>query len=90
MITGRLIQLRVFHDSSARLSLFWKLDCTSKPANGSRSTMASAADSSTVNFIIAGDEDSQMDGQNDPIREERQEEMYTHVFEGQSIPSVEE
>ena len=27
-----------------------------------------------------------MDGQDDPVQEERQEEMYTHVFEGQSIP----
>jgi hypothetical protein len=49
--------------------------------------MASAANNS-INFIITGDEDPQMDGQDDPIQEERQEEMYTHVFEGQSISSV--
>lgn len=50
----------------------------------SRLAMASAARNS-INFIITGDEDLQMDGQNDPVQEERQEEMYTHVFEGQSI-----
>lgn len=50
--------------------------------------MASAANKS-VNFIIAGDEDSQMGGQDDPVQEERQEEMYTHVFEGQPIPQLE-
>jgi len=49
--------------------------------------MASAANNS-INFIITGDEDPQMDSQDDPVQEERQEEMYTHVFEGQSISSV--
>jgi len=43
--------------------------------------MASAANNS-INFIITGDEDPQMDGQDDPVQEERQEGMYTHVFEG--------
>jgi len=49
--------------------------------------MASAANN-TINFVITGNDDLQMDGQDDPVQEERQEEMYTHVFEGQSIPSV--
>lgn len=49
--------------------------------------MAAEANSS-INFIINGDEDPQMDGQGDPVLEERQEEMYTHVFEGQSISST--
>lgn len=44
--------------------------------------MASAANNS-INFIITGDEDPRMDCQDDPVQEERQEEMYTHVFEGQ-------
>lgn len=44
--------------------------------------MASAAND-FVNLIITGDEGPQMDGQDDPVQEERQEEMYTHVFEGQ-------
>ncbi|KAF9792817.1 VRR-NUC domain-containing protein [Thelephora terrestris] len=43
--------------------------------------MASTAVDSSINFIIAGDEDLQMDGQDDPVQEERQQEMYTHVFE---------
>ena len=47
--------------------------------------MASTAADNSINFTIAGDEDLQMDGQDDPAQEERQEEMYTHVFEGQSI-----
>ena len=47
--------------------------------------MASAAND-FVNLIITGDEGPpQMDGRDDPAQEERQEEMYTHVFEGQSI-----
>lgn len=49
--------------------------------------MASAA-SNSINFVITGDEDPQMDGRDDPFQEERQEEMYTHVFEGRSISSV--
>ena len=52
-----------------------------------RLAMASAANNS-INFIITGDEDPQMDGQEDPVQEERQEEMYTHVFEGQCIFSA--
>jgi len=46
------------------------------------------AANNSINFIITGNEDPQMDGQDDPVQEERQEEMYTHVFEGGSIPSV--
>jgi hypothetical protein len=46
--------------------------------------MASAANNS-INFIITGDENPQMTGQDDPVKEERQEEMYTLVFEGKSI-----
>jgi len=49
-----------------------------------RLAMASAAND-FVNLIITGDEGPQMDGRDDPAQEERQEEMYTHVFEGQSI-----
>jgi len=49
--------------------------------------MASAANNS-INFIITGDEDPQMDGQDDPVQEQRQEGMYTHVFEGRSISST--
>lgn len=45
--------------------------------------MASAANNS-INFIITGDEDPQMNSQDDPVQEERQEEMYTHVFAGRS------
>ena len=45
--------------------------------------MASPVNDS-IDFIITGDEDPQMDGRDDPVQEERQEEMYSHVFEGRS------
>ena len=49
--------------------------------------MASAGNNS-INFIITGDENPQMSGQDDPVQEERQEEMYTRVFEGKSISTL--
>jgi len=73
---------RVVHNSHAR-HLFRKPDSPKFPIPF-RFAMASAANN-FVNLIITGDEDSQMDGRDDPAQEERQEEMYTHVFEGQSI-----
>ena len=72
----------LFHISHGHL-LFWKPDSSPKHPIPFRLAMASAANNS-INFIITGDGDPQMDGQ-DPIQEERQEEMYTHVFEGRSI-----
>ena len=67
--------------------LFWKPDSSSKLPIPFRLAMASAANNS-INFIITGDEDPQMDGQDDPVQEKHQEGMYTHVFEGQSISSA--
>jgi len=76
----------LFHNSHAQ-PLFWKPDSSPKPLIPFRLAMASAANNS-INFIITGDEDPQMDGQDDPVQEERQEEMYTHVFEGLSISQI--
>ena len=64
--------------------LFWKPDCSLRPPVPFWLAMASAGNNS-INFIITGDENPQMSGQDDPVQEERQEEMYTRVFEGKSI-----
>lgn len=82
MIPGQ-VRDALFHISHGHL-LFWKPDSSPKYPIPFRLTMASAANNS-INFIITGDDDLQMDGQDDPVQEERQEEMYTHVFEGQPI-----
>jgi len=76
----------LFHISHGHL-LFWKPDSSLKFPIPFRLAMASAANNS-INFIITGDEDPQMDGQDDPVQEQRQEGMYTHVFEGQSMSSA--
>jgi hypothetical protein len=75
----------LFHNSHAQL-LFWKPDSSPKIPSPFRLAMASAANNA-INFIINGDEGPQM-GEDDALQEERQEEMYTNVFEGQSISSA--
>lgn len=77
-VTGRLDARRVISHGHP---LFWKPDSPPKPLILFGRAMVEAANNS-INFIITGDEDPQMEGQDDPIQEERREELYTHVFEG--------
>ena len=76
----------LFHNSHAHL-LFRKPDSSPKSPIPFRLVMASPANDS-INFVITGDEDPRMDGQDDPVQEERQEDLYIHVFEGQSVSSA--